>query len=92
MKDIILLFGALGFTFLMTKKEGPFDILEKTRAYFIANKYIGVPIYKLLNCAFCSGFWFGLLFQISVEGFSVFSIVFAFACAFASYLVSLMMS
>lgn len=88
MNDLILLTASLGFAFLITKKEGPFNILSKLRDYLFSNKYIGVSLFKLINCAFCSGFWLGIIFHIFVENFSKYSIVFGFATGFASYVIS----
>ena len=86
--DIILILGSLGFTILMTKKEGPFNILTKFRNFIWSNKIIGVFLYQMMNCGYCSAFWFGLLFHTIVEGFSRYSIVFSFACAFTAYILS----
>ncbi len=73
----------------MTKKEGPFDLISKLRDFMYSIKYFGVILFKMMNCAFCSGFWFGIIFHILFESFSKYSIVFAFASGFASYLFSL---
>ena len=53
MADFLLLLSAMGFVVLMTKFNGPFNILQKLRSFFIDNKYIGVIAHKIINCAFC---------------------------------------
>lgn len=86
MADFLLLLSAMGFTILMTKFDGPFNILQKIRTFFINNKYIGVLSYQMLNCSFCAGFWFGMLYYAIMYEISKYTIVFAFAVAFSSYL------
>lgn len=91
MADFLLLLSAMGFVILMTKFNGPFNILQKLRSFFIDNKYIGVIAHKIINCAFCSGFWLGLIYYICLYEISKYAIIFAFATAFSSYLFAQVM-
>lgn len=88
MLDIIYLFATLGISILISKKDGPFNMIAKFRDMLFSNKYIGVFSYNLINCLYCSSFWVGFLLISFLQGISVFSIVFAFACSFMGYIVS----
>lgn len=81
MREFILILAAIGISFLLSRKEGPFNIILKIREKLQENKYIGVFSFKLINCPFCLSFWVGLVLHFLFYGISFFAIPFAFSCA-----------
>lgn len=58
---VICILAIYGITVFVKDMDGPFDIMNKIRLILLHNKYIGVFVYKLLECYFCVGTWSGVL-------------------------------
>jgi hypothetical protein len=61
MEIIVVLLAAYGLAFIIKEKDGPWDLITKTRQYLLNNKKVGVYFYKLLSCYFCLGVQTGIL-------------------------------
>ena len=51
----IALIAIYGLAFLIKESDGPFGIINWLRNRLIANRFVGVFFYKLLDCWFCTG-------------------------------------
>lgn len=75
-------------SFLFMELAGPFNILSKIRNMLMLNSIFGVFFYKLFSCAYCSGFWAGIityfLFRINYNITDVF--IFGLFGAIVNYL------
>ena len=59
MSIIVCLLSIFGLAFLIKESDGPWGLMSWLRRQLMANKYIGVFFYKLLDCYFCLGFHCG---------------------------------
>lgn len=59
MEIIIYVLAIYGLSFLARQSDGPWGIMAWIRNKLMTNKYVGVFVFKLLDCAFCSGCWTG---------------------------------
>ena len=64
MNIVIFLLATYGLTFIIRNSDGPFDLIIKARRWLIANKYVGVFFFKLLDCPVCTGFYSGLIIYL----------------------------
>lgn len=61
MSPLILLLAIYGLTFALRETDGPWDLLARGRNRLMRLPWLGVQVYKLLNCPFCTGWWAGLM-------------------------------
>jgi hypothetical protein len=61
MNIVILICAVYGFMFAIKETDGPWGVMNWFRRILLSNKYVGVFFYKLLNCAYCSGAWSGVI-------------------------------
>jgi hypothetical protein len=55
MDILITIFAIYGLAFLIKESDGPWGIMAWLRNKLMQNKYVGVFVYKLLDCYFCLG-------------------------------------
>jgi hypothetical protein len=60
MNPFILLLAIYGLTFALRETDGPWDLMARGRNRLMRLPWLGVQVYKLLNCPFCTGWWAGL--------------------------------
>jgi hypothetical protein len=62
MIELVICIAAIyGISMFVKEMDGPFAIMNKLRTMLLNNKYIGVFVYKLLECYFCVGAWSGVM-------------------------------
>ncbi|SRR5260370_18874284 len=61
MNIIILICSIYGLTFAIRQTDGPWNIVSHWRNWMMRLPIIGVQFYKLLECAYCTGWWSGLI-------------------------------
>lgn len=72
---------------ILSRIDGPFDIVRKTRMALINLPGVGAFFYKLLECPYCLGFWTGMFSYLVFYQLSWYFIPFAFVSSVTIYLI-----
>lgn len=69
---------------ILSRLDGPFDIIHKTKLKLFETKYGGF-FYKLFECPYCLGFWTSIISYLVFFPISLYIVPFALISAFLIY-------
>lgn len=61
MNILIALLAIFGLAFAIKETDGPWNMMGHLRNLLFRLPWVGVVIFKLLDCYFCTGWWAGLV-------------------------------
>ena len=67
MDILIYILAIYGLAFFIKESDGPWGLMGKLRAAALRDEYIGVYVYKLLDCYFCLGVQCGWIVCLLAE-------------------------
>jgi len=59
MPNLMTLLAIFGLAFFVKQADGPWDLMARFRSVLMLNRFVGVFVFKLLDCWFCTGNWAG---------------------------------